>query len=286
MTPKFRFGDVTQVPLFFQKQQADRPRLDMSGAKWVGPAQMVSLAAYAQMLSFQGYAPVFVPPEDMGVANYMSRMGVRYVLEQLHIESYLPIVKANKSLNQESLVELQSFSDESEITSLIEIILNRGLPLEVVEPLCVALSEMGNNVAQHARVDFGFIAAQVTNNGNNLKFAVADSGVGVLGTLKGKGAKSHRQALEMAVAGVSEMNGTGRGQGFSAMRKAISSVGGVAHLLTGDTMATWRANQGVSYETYFQSFQGTIFDAMIPAQKTLRSQGIGDQFLELSQDLS
>lgn len=258
-----KLGDVSQVPLFLRKPSRDIPLIDLSKATWVGPASIVALAAHAHRLVAKGYQPRFIPPINADLARYITRIGLKRTMSDLGISCDLPTVTPNNEINQKNLVELAHFSCERDVSKLIEILTYRKLDPDVLRPLAVSLSEMGNNVANHAEVDCGYMAAQVTSNGELLRFAVADSGVGILATLRSKGAESHKNAINMALQGISQTGRVGRGQGFRNMKAAIASVGGIAHLLSGDTRAAIHPEHTAFWQ-YGQIVSGTIFDAQIP----------------------
>ena len=76
---------------------------------------------------------------------------------------------------------------------LTALVYNRvaGADPQAARALHIALGEVGSNVCQHAR-SIGFMAAQTIAEHGVLRFAVADTGVGLRATLSGLGAADDR----------------------------------------------------------------------------------------------
>lgn len=270
-----REGGAAEIPSHLAPAASDATcSADLSRARWVGPATLVGLAAFLDRETRNGRSAVVVKPEDLGLARYLSRMGVGRLLDEMEIDHDFPDVRADASLNGTSLVELRRFRDEGEVAQMIEILTHRDLPNELRDVMCTLLSEMGNNVPQHAQVQHGFIAAQVVNYGTILRLAVADTGVGMLATLRPK-ATTDRDALRLALSGTSEYPDPGRGRGIPAMRSAVGEYGGQAVLLSGQSMVRVTP-RGDAYWTYpDSSYPGTVFDAELPLDNTAGGTSLG-----------
>lgn len=256
-------GDATQIPLFLEESTRKLCIADLTKASWVGPATLVALAAHLDRNMRESREACVLAPADHGLANYISRMGFGKLLSKMKIEHNLPTVSSDLALNAKSLVEISRFSSEAEVSDLIEILTYRRLDPDILEAMCEILSEMGNNVPQHSRVEYGFMGAQVVNNGHLLRVSVADGGVGLRATLSKRGAETDRQALSLALNGQSEIDAPGRGRGFLAMQAAVRKHGGYAHLLSGKSRAVISPSS-VTYWTYQNSYMGTVFDAALP----------------------
>jgi hypothetical protein len=237
---------------------------DLSQSQWVGPATLVALAAFLErQLTLEGRDVKVLAPTDENLSRYISRMGFGRLLNEMGVSHNFGSVRANRDLNAKSLVEVSRFSKVSDVEELIEILTYRELPPPLLDVMCEVLSEMGNNVPQHARVRHGYMAAQVTENGTALKLSVADGGVGILATLSEQGAQSGRQAIQLALAGVSETKRAGGGRGIRSMAESIKGSRGRAFLLSGQDMMTVTTT-GHSPWLHQLGFPGTVFDAALP----------------------
>jgi hypothetical protein len=263
--PGFRFGDATQVPLYLQPSGDSQMCLaDLSLAEWVGPATLVSLAAFLDRQSIsEGRDVKVIAPEDEDLSRYISRMGFARLLDEMGIGHNFGTVRANSDLNAKSLVEVSRFSSVGEVEELISILTYRDVPTTLRDIMCEMLSEMAINVPQHARVKHGFMAAQVVDKGRTLKLSVADSGVGLFATLRPQGAESGRHAIRMALEGATETRRAGGGRGVKSMAAAIAEARGRAFLLSGEDMMTITST-GTAPWLHLRSFPGTIFDASLP----------------------
>jgi anti-sigma regulatory factor (Ser/Thr protein kinase) len=260
-------GDATQVPAHLVPSRDPAfCTADLALATWVGPANLVSLASFLdQQKNVVGRDVRVIAPRDADLARYISRMGFLRLLDELGIEHDFPSVRADSALNATALVEVSRFSSVPDVEQLIEILSYRDLPDELREVMCDVVSEMALNVPQHAQVNHGFVAAQVVDNGRTLKMSVADGGVGMLATLRSSGASSEREALLLALQGVSESHRESGGRGIRSVANAIEEHGGRAHLLSGAAMVTIRASGRFPW-IYRTGFQGTVFDASLPLQ--------------------
>ena len=270
--PFLRGGDAAEIPSHLSgARDNDICKVDLSRARWVGPATIVGLAAFLDRETRTGRSAVVSSPENFDLACYLSRMGMGRLLDEMRITHDFPVVRADPKINARALVELGRFRNESDVTQIIELLTYRDLPDELRDVMCTLISEMGNNVPQHAQVEHGYIAAQVINDGATLRLAVADTGVGMLATLRPRDATTDMGALKLALAGVSESTEPGRGRGIPAMRSAIGDWGGQAVLLSGGAMARV-TSQRDAYWAYpgQRYYPGTVFDAALPLRTPAR----------------
>ncbi|MCC3265896.1 hypothetical protein [Arthrobacter gengyunqii] len=184
------------------------------------------------------------------------------MLSALDVDHALTPVNADPSLNEIALVELSQFSSSGDIDSLVSIVFNNEIPAELKSVICRALIETGNNVPEHARVEHGYMAAQVNPSVGTLRIAVADSGVGLLTTLAPRGATSDREALQMAISGTSEKDSLGAGRGLSGTSQALKAHRGVGMLLSGTTSMTMTQARDAPWQ-HREGFQGTVFGAQL-----------------------
>lgn len=238
--------------------------VDLSLSTWVGPGMMASLACFLDANHKLGRTIDFRRPENNDVGIYLSRMGMSNWLDAFGAEDALPAVRSDLSLNERALVEVSRFSTDEDVAGLVKMIHYQNVAPELRRVVSRGLVEAGCNVAEHARVSHGFIAAQVTDKGRSLSFAVADYGVGVFETLKPVGASSERHALRMAFEGCSSTGDPDRGVGLPDIRKGLGDFNGTGALISGSTLATVRGKGLHFWSAPKRSYPGTILDGKLP----------------------
>lgn len=253
-----------QVHQFLKASSDDtRCHVDLTNCRWIGVGVLTALTAfiYGQVASGR---KIDVSVEGADASTYMSRMGLPALLESWDVPHPFRSVRKDVSLNEEVLVELAAFSQREDLEGLARMLRNRGIPDEVRRPLTEMLFETGNNVREHARVEQGFLAAQVTHDGKRLTLAVADAGIGFLETLKHRGAATDRDALKMALNGMSEHDQAGRGQGLLAVRAGLDALGGWGTMVSGMEVVSMHHTKLNPWTTRQLPFAGTIFEANLP----------------------
>lgn len=244
-------------------KSTDQCLIDLSHSGWVGPGMMSSLAAFVDYQHRAGKELKFTPPLNRDVANYLSRMGLPEILESYEVDHGLPNVRANMSLSNKTLVEVTRFSSEDEVADLVGLINYRKVNEELQRVVSRALAEAGCNVPEHAKVKHGFAAAQVTDRGRTLRFAVADCGVGIFHTLRSKNVTTEPEALRLAIEGTSETGIRHRGRGLSGIKSALAEHGGGGALISGNSMITMEGKRIKSHEGLRANFPGTILDGRL-----------------------
>ncbi|HET6210039.1 MAG TPA: hypothetical protein VFD94_06635 [Jatrophihabitans sp.] len=243
----------------------ERPGLrviDLADVSFLDPVHLVGVAAAAHLAHRQGSRLRLVGlTEDQ--ANYAARMRLGRLIEQFGGEHALPSVR-ERDLH-DSLLEVQPLRTGQDVRDLTELVYRRvaGHDAEVAHALHVALAEVGSNVCDHAE-SIGFMAAQTIAEHGVLRFAVADAGVGLLGTLAGRGALDDRSALRMALSGTSRTSLPGHGTGLPRTVDIVSALGGEILLASGDA-ATMATGRGRRHHQLRAGFAGTIFEGAVPA---------------------
>ncbi|MBV9821081.1 MAG: hypothetical protein JO144_02460 [Actinobacteria bacterium] len=114
------------------------------------------------------------------------------------------------------------------------------------------------------------MAAQTLPSQRVLRFAVADAGTGLLGTLADQGAEDDRMAITMALSGTSRKCGPGRGTGLPTAVTVVSRLGGEVLLASGSALATANA-RGRRHTELRQRFVGTLFEGWVPVTEARHS---------------
>lgn len=207
-------------------------QIDLRWNSWIEPYGLVALAIFIEHQAGLGRRPVVLSPVDLNVANYVSRMGLGPIVEHFGGSHDLPAVRRNET---RELLELRQFSDETEVSALAEVVYDKLEPTSptLASALHQSLIELGTNVPQHARREYGYAAAQTTHGGTLIRFAVGDAGVGLAGSL-GELIVDEEAGLEAVMqGGLSSTGEPGRGQGIYSTREHVVNAGGVLFAHTG-----------------------------------------------------
>lgn len=241
-------------------------RLDLRQMRFCEPLGLVALTAFAEGALLAGERVVVRGPTEPSIARYLSRMRLGAVLAGLGVEHDLPVVDEHDT--GERLFELAAFDGARGAGALAELV-HRAVEqedLEAAGALYDGLCETGQNVAHHSGRTRGFLAAQRTHGGSRLLFAVADSGRGVLATLREQGATDDAQALALALtSGASGTADRSRGVGLAEVLAQVSSRGGSLHLLSGRSSVT--AHGGRRWWSHAErGFPGTVVQGQVAVQ--------------------
>jgi hypothetical protein len=138
---------------------------------------------------------------------------------------------------------------EAFMFSMQKAMLSNGFPRAFANGLVGALGEMESNIHEHSQaVDSGIIGNRVSENA--VEYAVADSGIGILNSLKAGAFPSLTdagEALKIALTdGRSRYGvGKGRGYGFRELFKALSSRNCNLRFRSDDQLLTIRGESPV-----------------------------------------
>ncbi|MDQ2838173.1 MAG: hypothetical protein M3Y42_05145 [Actinomycetota bacterium] len=270
MVPARSARRLESLAVLDRADSRDRPIrvMDLSDVSWLDPVHLVGIAATAHLAARQGSRLRLTGLED-DQAVYAARMHLGQVIEQFGGEHELPVVREHD--RHDSLLEIQPLRTREDVRQLTALVYDKVAAEsgEVAHALHLALAEVGSNVCDHSRT-IGFMAAQTIAEHGVLRFAVADSGVGLLGTLAGLGATDDQAALRMALSGTSRTQAPGHGNGLTAAVEIVSSLDGEVLLASGDAATSSNAH-GRQQRMLGARFQGTIFEGSVPAGSTARS---------------
>jgi hypothetical protein len=242
---------------------SDAPReLNLTGLSWLDPLHLVGVAASAHLAARQG-SRLRLTGLGAEQAGYAARMHLGQLLDRFGAEHELPVVRERDLRGR--LLELCELRTREDVRVLTELVFDRvaAEDAEVAHALHLALAEVGGNVCDHSQT-IGFMAAQTIPELGVLRFAVADSGVGLFSTLARRGATDDRSALGMALSGTSRSTEPGHGTGLPTTVAIVSSLGGQILLASG-TAATTATARGRLHRQLDAGFAGTIFEGSVPA---------------------
>ncbi len=251
-----------RVDFLRAQETSDGRELDLADVRWLDPLHLVGIAAEAHQAQQAGSRLRLVGVQA-DQANYAARMHVGRIIELFGGEHELPEVTERDQ--HDSLLEVRPLRNPEDVAELTELVYHR---VAVSDPtaahaLHVALGEVGENVCQHAQ-SIGFMAAQTIAEHGVLRFAVADSGVGLRTTLAGLGAADDLGAIELALAGIRRWQQPGHGYGLPRTVEIITQLQGEMLLASG--LAARKIETGRVFDrTLDRPYLGTIFEGSVPA---------------------
>jgi hypothetical protein len=214
-------------------------RLDLRAARFVEPLGLVEVVVRAEHHRRRGHSVQLLAPTDRSVANYLARMRLGWALTDLGVTHDLPYVREHQPARQ--LLELTYFESTAGSDELAAAVYHRVAPDSAARAraLYTSLSEVGQNVPDHAGVTGGWAAAQTTRRHGEMWFAVGDSGVGMRASLSSRGACSDADALVMAVdRGLSRFATAGHGNGLVETCRLVTAQEGRVHMTSGTSART------------------------------------------------
>jgi hypothetical protein len=237
---------------------------DLSDLGFVTPVVIAGIAAGVEASRRAGMRVRVIRPTDDNIANYLARVRLPSVLDQLGAEHQFPTVREHAN---GGLLELKRFTNRDEMQELAAHVhgaASQTHHAEIAVDLYRCIGEAGSNVGDHSGAQSGFMIAQEIQS--RLRFAVADSGVGFQRTLSNQGASSDLEALELAVSGISGTPDTNRGIGLPTMARTLNRAGGALHLISGMGRLTLSSTSTVP-GIYLTSVQGAIIEGVIPLNR-------------------
>ncbi|MBH0619614.1 hypothetical protein I3A86_26370, partial [Salmonella enterica] len=145
-------------------------------------------------------------------ASYAARMHLGEVLDAYGARHTL--ARGREYDRSDVLVETTAVRDASGVRAMAGLVFDKVEPTDphLAAGLFTSLAELGANVHEHAQ-SVGFVAAQTVDTTGVIRFAVADCGVGMLHTLRSRGATDSRTAIGMALSGTSRVDEATHGRG-------------------------------------------------------------------------
>jgi hypothetical protein len=239
--------------------------VDLRDVRWVDPVHLVSVAAEAEAAHRDGLSFRLHGPAAPDRARYASRMRLGDVVTSLGGTHDLPAV--SRTERSEHLVEVARLRTSVDVVELAALVHNRVAELDtnLAHALHQGVAEIGQNVCDHAQ-SVGFVAAQTIPRRGELRFAVADPGVGLQATLRALGASSDQQAIDLALHGVSRLGH--RGTGLPSTVRAVTRLGGYLYLASG--IASMQLTGSRQVVSAGPRFAGTLVEGRVPTARPVR----------------
>lgn len=225
---------------------------DARHLRWVDPNGMVALLLAGSVAGeASGSLPHLELPESQDVLGYLGRMGFH---DQAHrVFEFETPGRRSASAPSDVLLEITAIDTNGDVHEIVDRVQTRagailtsrlGYPASAVIPFSVMLSEVCQNIIEHAE-GTGWVAAQSYNWSKRLGryvvvIAVMDRGRGFRGSLTDEHSArygdrwSDSTALEAAfLHGLTRFADPGRGQGLQQIRKQVRKWDGLISLRSG-----------------------------------------------------
>jgi anti-sigma regulatory factor (Ser/Thr protein kinase) len=244
--------------------QPGRRRIDLSGARFVDPFGLVTIATLAERAVDDGHVLDFAAPEDGDCCRYLHRMGLAEVLEGLDVDHALLPVR--RHFTGDRLLELRRFdADADAVDQLAEQVYRIFEDEGGAGTLYDAIDEVAQNVVEHSGSSGGWVALQQFARTAEVSFAVADSGVGLRSALSRKmTVRDDAHAIGLAVRRhVTSKEDEGGGVGLNSFVRHTRH-GGRVRLLTGEHSGTFTRGRVIPRLTrHAAPFPGTVAQARL-----------------------
>lgn len=236
--------------------------LSLAGAAFLEPAHLVGAAAEAEAARRAGRPFVLRPPTADGTSNFACRMRLGRALRALGYDDPLGTVRENPLGGELLEVTALASGTAASLAGLVSEKVRGPHGHRIADTLFQSTAEIGQNAEAYAGA-IGYAAAVTVPRRRELLIAVADRGVGFVGTLAVKGASNDGEALRLALQGVSSRDGRG-GSGVRHTLEAVRLLGGSCLLVSGEAAVTVRGGRQSGPTATSRRYGGTLFQASIP----------------------
>lgn len=266
----------------------NRVLLDARHVRFVDPNGMVALLAAARYLLDRTGSPARMQlPESADAQSYMARIGFFRAAEEILEFDHRP--PRGGSGDSNVLLEITPITKNADVHEVVDrvqtaagAILERtlGYPLTSVVPFSVILSEVCQNVLEHADAP-GWVAAQAYNwtkriGRHVLVISVGDLGRGFKGSLADEHSArfgerwSDSTALEAAfIHGLTRFPDSHRGQGIQQIRKQVRRWNGAISIRSGTAriadVPDW--DDAPPLQDHLVNFPGAQISMILPARE-------------------
>lgn len=240
--------------------------VDLRDVSWIDPLHLVAVAALAHACQREDVEFRLLGPSGPQ-ASYAARMRLGVIIDKFGGSHDLPT--ACEQDRHESLLEITELTSRTDADRMAALVHDRVYPLDprAAAALHNGLAEIGANVCDHAQ-STGFMAAQAIGRLDQLRFAVADRGVGLLSTLVGRGAHDDRSAVDLAISGESRLKDEDatRGSGLPNTIEQVAALGGAVFIASGAATVQLGATD-VWRCTAEPAWEGTLLEGRLPAPR-------------------
>jgi anti-sigma regulatory factor (Ser/Thr protein kinase) len=265
----FNIKDVCASINIFKKSSNQNLTLDFSKVLQAYPNGVLPIISSITEIRNEGYEVYVKLPQNDNVRRLFRSVNWAHFLSPNQFDK-------SESAHDRHLVT-RNFFDEKEQTQVVNdfmdvVLRNMEVPKDIISGLEWSINELTDNVLNHSKSKSGgFVQASTYPTNGVIAFAVADSGRGILNSLK-EGFPSLRtdiQAIGEAVkAGVTRNPKYGQGNGLAGSLRVATLTGGSLEVTSGrariiSTLEETKKNE----RREFQLYQGTLVCGQINISK-------------------
>ncbi len=253
--------------------------IDLGHTVFCDPAATVTLAALAATAERATRRSVELRSWDPG--GYLSRVGLKQFAG--HRDDF-----PRKRLVSDRLTSITEVRDaqgrqraRSDVLNVLDV---QHAGARMVLDYC--LEEILRNVEDHANSPVNaLLQAQYYDNRHEVVMAIADTGRGVLSSLRTRhDVGSHEEALKAAlrpgVSGRNTRKGTNAGLGLTVSSELVTQVGGIFQLASGDCVLEVRKSGQTAYALRETDWPGLIVVMVVPRDDNLNWEGTFTRVME------
>lgn len=246
--------------------------LDLSNATFIDPAGLVLIATTAARCVESGMRVSVTPPVNPSVCNYLDRMDLVRVLDDIGTNLDLRAVRRFKLGDR--ILTLRRIEGDDAADDLAEQVFRifRHGSLHTARVLYDAIQEVAQNVLDHSGVGHGYIALQQYRSAagtSEVAFAIGDAGIGLRASLSTRyRVHSDARAIRLAVRrGVTSVpDDPSRGVGLSSVVAVTGRHTGSVRLWSDAASSVFRGGTEVQAVERDVPYPGTMIVARIAAQ--------------------
>jgi hypothetical protein len=240
--------------------------VDLRRATFVDPGWLVTIAAVTERAVQEGRKVRFVAPDNGNCATYLARMRLPQHLTRLGIAHGMTAVRENPQGDR--LSELRRFDSEDEFDELagaVQRTFHTHYP-QVARALYRSVHEVASNVLEHSGQSGGYLALQRFDRSGDVAFAVADSGIGLRGSLSKRfDIPDDRTAIvRAALEHVTSRDVPGHGRGIGRVITITGKHAGYVLLASGASRGLFlRGNPNPQLHDLVAPMPGTLAQARL-----------------------
>lgn len=250
---------------YFLQERYKRLILDFSRVKSAYPNGMIPIIATLDLLREMNIEILCSLPKDKDTSRLFVFTNWAHLISPEHFKK--EITKHNRHL----IAKRFRTSDEQQdvVNEFMDVVMrNMSVSRDVIAGLEWSINEITDNVLNHSKSVYGgFVQVSTFPKNGSVSFAIADSGVGILETLKEAipTLLSDSEALGEAIkAGVTRNNDLGQGNGLAGTLRISTMSGGSFSITSGKSMLHIYENDSRKRKRKdFEKYQGTIVTAEI-----------------------
>jgi len=256
----FNVKDVCSAINLFKQSENENLTVDFSRVMQAYPNGVLPIISSITEIRNEGYEVYVKLPQNDNVRRLFRSVNWAHFLSPSQFEK-------SESTHDRHLVT-RNFRDENEQTQVVNdfmdvVLRSMEVPKDILSGLEWSINEITDNVLNHSQSkNGGFVQASTYPTNGQIAFAVADSGRGILESLK-EGFPTLRtdmQAIGEAVkAGVTRNPKYGQGNGLAGSLRVATLTGGSLEVTSGNArVISTIDNTNRNDRRDFQYYQGTL----------------------------